>query len=109
MISSIKSGYPIEGLVQHDRPGLGNEPLARRDPSSGVRLLRQDNDLGADPDTAVEVDHVLVEHADASARDLGTDRFRCIGPVNAIDGIAEIHGTGAKRIARPAGHKAWQI
>ena len=73
------------------------------------RRLRQHDHLGADLHAAVEIFHVFVGEADAARRHLLADGGRIVGAVDAIFGAAEIHGAGAERIARAAGHHARQI
>src|SRR6202451_553350 len=67
-----------------------------------------DDHLGADRNAAVEVDHVLVDQTEAARRDRGSDRLRLVGPMDAIDGGAEIHRARPERIARSAGHEPRQ-
>src|SRR5271168_2880817 len=69
----------------------------------------QHNDDGADVRATIEVDHVVVHHADASARHLLADRLRHVCAVNAVHRAAEIHGARAERITRAAGYEARQI
>src|SRR5215472_18220593 len=69
----------------------------------------QHYNLAADLRAPIEINHVVIEHADAAARNPLTDRVRCVGSVNAVDGAAEIHGACAERIAGTASHKTWQI
>src|SRR5258705_397469 len=62
---------------------------AKRPPRSGGRFIRvpQNSDYdhpGADIDAAVEIDHVLVAHADAAGRDVGADGPGLVGAVNAV-------------------------
>src|SRR6476620_4073553 len=77
-------------------------------PRSDFRPL-PDNHLGADRNAVVEIGHIRVGQAEAARRHRGADGLRLVGAVNAIDRGAEIHGAGAERIARPAGHPARQI
>src|SRR6266700_3758787 len=71
-------------------------------------LLPHD-DLGADGYAIVEIAHVGVDEAEAAGGDLGADRIRPVGAVDAVDGGAEIHRACAERIAGPAGHEARQV
>src|SRR5882672_4807523 len=68
------------------------------------RLLPHDH-LGADRDTLIEVGDVGVDQPEATGGDGGADGVRSVGAVAAIDGGAEIHRTGAERIAGSAGHE----
>src|SRR3954470_17906261 len=87
----------------------------KRPPGGGLfhsvlRETRLDHDhLGADLDLLVEVDDVLVAHADAAGRHRLSDRPRLVGAVDAVERRAEIHGAGAQRILRPAGHEVRQV
>src|SRR5947207_291696 len=65
--------------------------------------------LGADPDAVVEVDDVLVAHADAAGGDRGADGPRFVRAMNAVERGAEIHRPGAERIFRAALHVARQV
>ena len=56
-------------------------------------------------DAVVEVDHVLVDHPDASGCRAAADGG-CVGAVNAVERTAEIRGAGAERIGRAAGREA---
>src|SRR5262245_37718625 len=72
--------------------------------------LRSDHHhLGADLDPFIEIDHVLVAHADAAGRDRRSDRPGLVRAVDTIERRAEIHRAGAERILRPAFHVARQI
>src|SRR6266851_7958396 len=55
----------------------------------GVTLDGQHDHLGADIDAAVEIDDVLVDHADAARGDPAPDGRGSIGAVDAIDGAAQ--------------------
>src|SRR5665213_4266693 len=54
------------------------------------RLL-PDDDLGADRNAVVEIGDVGIDQPEAAGRDLGADRIRPVGAVDAVDGGAEIH------------------
>src|SRR5271165_844009 len=56
-----------------------------------------------------EIGHVLVDEAEAARRYSVADRLRLVGAVNAIDGLAQIKGARAHRIAGAPGHEARQI
>src|ERR1700682_3762185 len=60
------------------------------------------HDLGSDPDPVVEIDDVLVAHADAARGNRGADRPGLVRAVDAVEGRAEIHGARAERIFRVA-------
>ncbi|GCC47894.1 hypothetical protein chiPu_0031847, partial [Chiloscyllium punctatum] len=64
--------------------------VTQRSTSRWVTRLHHD-DLGADIDATVEIDHVLVAHPDAAGRDVGADRPGLVGAVDAIERRAEIH------------------
>ncbi len=84
------------------------QPWAPRPVSTRCSIGQHDH-LGADIDAAVEVDDVFVDQADATRRHLSTDGRGSVGAVDAVDGAAEIHGAGAERVLRAAGHEARQI
>ena len=65
--------------------------------------------MGADIHPVVEIGHVVVDQAEAARRHRLTDGLRRVGAVDAVDGVAEIHGAGAERIAGAASHEARQI
>src|SRR5436309_13034503 len=67
------------------------------------------HDLGADLDPLIEVDHVLVSHADAAGRDLGADGPGLVRAVDAIERRAEIHRTRPERIVGTAGHVTREV
>src|SRR5215470_178865 len=89
--------------------GSGRTRTRARDGRLTVRSHRQDHHFGADVYAPIEVGHVLVEHADAAARHLMADGGRRVGAVDAVNGIAEVHGAGPQRVTRAAGHKARQV
>src|SRR5216684_7826655 len=68
----------------------------------------QHHDLGADRRALVEIEHVLVEHADAAGRDAVADGPGLVGAVDAVQGILvalpQIERAGAERIAQAARH-----
>src|SRR5215203_6466307 len=71
--------------------------------------LAQDHDLGAEPDAVVEVDHVLVRHADAARGDRLADGLGLVRAMDAVERAAEIHGAGAERVLGAARHVARQV
>src|SRR5258708_3384165 len=72
-------------------------------------MRSEHDDLGADVDAAVQVDHVLIAHPDAARRYVGADGPWLVRAVNAVQRGAEIHGAGAERILRAAFHVPRQI
>src|SRR3954452_16186337 len=92
----------------------GTASLPRRSVRCGAELRtalghRQHHDFGADINAGVEIGDVVIGQADATGRDVLADGIGCVGAVDAVDGAAEIHGAGAKRVAGAAGHLARQI
>src|SRR5215831_1841214 len=75
----------------------------------GAARARQYHDLGADMHAVIEIDHVLVDQADAARGHVLADRLRRVGAVDAVHRAAEIHGTGAEGIAGAAGHETRQV
>src|SRR3954451_22862081 len=67
------------------------------------------DDLGADIDAAVEIDDVLVAHADAARGDVGADGPGFVGAVDTVKRRAEIHRARAERIFRAAFHVPGQV
>src|SRR5262245_62008518 len=69
--------------LRRDSVDVGRRAAARLD---GVAMLRvgQDHDLGADADAAVEIDYVVIGHADAATRHALADGGRIVGAVNAV-------------------------
>src|SRR5215211_4971453 len=69
---------------------------------------RKHHDLGADLDALVEIDHVLIDHADAAGGDAPADGPRLDGAVDAeqrvLVALPQIHGARSQRIARSARH-----
>ena len=94
------SSKPLDQLVRPDPPpsamrGLyGESPCARR----------QHHHRRAELDPVVEVDHVLVGHADAARGDRRADVFRLVGAVDAVQRVLvageEIEAARAQRIVR---------
>ncbi|MEA2818447.1 MAG: hypothetical protein QOJ86_451, partial [Bradyrhizobium sp.] len=75
-----------------------------------IKALRSEHDdLGADIDAAVQVDHVLIAHPDTARRDVGADGPWLVGAVDAIERGAEIHGASAERVLRAAFHVPRQV
>ena len=60
----------------------------------------------------VQVDRVLVGHADTAGRNGTADVFGLIGAVDAVErilvGRVKVHAPRAERIVRPAGDIGWQ-
>src|SRR5262249_14985403 len=81
----------------------GPEHVFRR-----TRTLDHDH-LGADLDLAVQVDDVLIAHADTAGRHRLPDGPGLVRAVNAIEARAEIHSARAERVFRPAFHVARQV
>src|SRR5215831_11377738 len=94
--SAISAGDAV--LVEQAKPGRG-----------ATLGSRQHHHLGADIDAVIEVDDVLVGHADASGCRAAADGRGRVGAVDAVEGTAEIHGARAERIGRAAGHEARQV
>src|ERR1700730_5385117 len=94
-------------------PANPGEPLSSEEgtKAAGGALLgcRQHDHLGADLHTAIEVDHVVVDHTDAARCRAAADAPRRIGAMNAIEGAAEIQGARTERIAFAARREARQI
>src|SRR5881394_1306140 len=65
--------------------------------------------LGADLDLFVEVDDVLVAHADAAGRHRMSDRPRLVGAVDAVERGAKVHRARTQRVLRAAGHEVRQV
>src|SRR5215210_9208627 len=82
------------------------EKEPRSDRAALGREMLEDEDAGADRRALVEVDHVLVQHADAAGRDVGADRPRLGRAVDAVDEVlavaVEVVGARSERIVRPA-------
>jgi hypothetical protein len=53
-----------------------------------MRFGRHDNHLGPDVNAAVEIDDILIDHANTAARNAAADRRGLVGTVDAIDGVA---------------------
>src|SRR4029079_16428829 len=52
---------------------------------------------------------VLIGEPDATRRHVLADRMRRVGAVDAVHGVAEIHGASAEGVAGAAGHEARQV
>ena len=72
-------------------------------------LILPDDDLGADRHAVVEIRHVVIDQPEAAGRNGLADGLRRVGAVDAVDGVAEIHGARAERVAGAAGHEARQV
>src|SRR5271167_2752717 len=66
----------------------------------------QDDDGGANAGSRIEIDDVVVGHADATGGDGLADRIGLVGAVNAIERAGKIHRAGAERIVDAAFHVA---
>src|SRR5262245_13380443 len=73
------------------------------------RVLRQHDDLRADLNAVVKIDHVFIGEADAAARDLSADGARRIGAVNTKLRSGDVHRARPKWITGTARGHAWQI
>jgi hypothetical protein len=80
------------------RPDKG-APGAVAETVASAELTRH-HDPRANPRALIEVDHVLVRHADAARRNRLPDRIRFIGAMDSIECAREIHGARAERIVR---------
>src|SRR5262249_44155181 len=72
-------------------------------------LHRKYNDFSAKSNAIVEVDHIIVDQADAAARGALANARRVIGAVNAIFGAADIDRPRAQWIAGATRNHARQI
>src|SRR5258705_13969799 len=82
-------------------PAMSMAAIRRK--SDAVPRRRSDHDhAGADPDPFVEIDHVLVAHADAARRHRRADRPGLVRSVNAVERGAELHSERAERVFRAA-------
>src|ERR1035437_285966 len=79
-----------------------------RPPLSLQSVRRKHHDPRTDRRALVKVDHVLVDHADATGGNARADGPRFDSAVNAVErvlvALPEVHGAGTERIARAAGH-----
>ena len=57
---------------------------------SGFEAFPSDGDAGADGDTRIEIEHILIVHADAALGDGLTDGPRRVSSVDAIGGGTQI-------------------
>src|SRR5260370_22662260 len=73
--------------------------------SGAARTHRAHDDLRPDVNPVVEIDHVLVEQADAARGHEAADGLGRVGAVVAIDGIAYLHCATASRIPPPTSHQ----
>src|SRR5215471_8784777 len=87
------------------------QPVGNLIGALGGQLLgprRQHHDLRAERHALVEVHHVLIDHPNTTGRDALPDRPWLGGAVNTVERVLitlpQIHGAGAERIARAAGH-----
>src|SRR5690606_21612537 len=71
--------------------------------------LLQHDDFGADRHALEQILDLVIDEAEAARRHGVADRFRRIGAVNAIDGVAKVKGARSHRIAGAASHETWQI
>src|SRR5258707_13929853 len=94
--SSMKGLHPLKGPDFPSPKGLGSSPEGL--PSRHRLPLSEDDHLRADLDPVVEVDHVLVEHADAARRYRVADRVRLVRAVDAVERGAEIHDARAELV-----------
>src|SRR5438445_316069 len=66
-------------------------------------------DRGSNIDPFIEIDHVLVAHADAARRHRTADCPWLVGAVDAVFGGADIERAGAERVLHAAGQIGRQI
>ena len=85
----------------------GSRTLSRPCPRDS--FSPQHDHLGADADAAVEVDHVLVGHAEAARRYGLADGLGLVRAVDAVERGAEIHRARAERIVDAALHVTGQV
>ena len=71
---------------------------------ASIKMSKHD-DLGTDIYAVVEIGDVVINEAKATRGDGVADCFRRIGAVNAVNRVAEIHGSRPEWIARASGHK----
>ena len=74
-----------------------------------TNCLPRHHDPRADLRSPVEVDHVLVRHADAARRNRLPDRIRLIGAMNPIERAGKVHGARAERIVGSPLHMAGKV
>src|SRR5262249_955720 len=83
-------------------------PLSDGNPLNDHSSLLHYDDLGTDGSTLIEIDCVLIDHADATGGDTLADSRRLYRPVDAkkrvLIVLPEIHRAGAERIVWTASH-----
>ena len=90
----------------HERAiGIARRP---RPPLFPQSVRRKHHDPRTDRRALVKVDHILVDHADATGGNARTDGPRFDGAVDAIErvliALPEVHGAGTERVARASMH-----
>jgi hypothetical protein len=75
------------------RPNKGVPGTATKTVASAE--LARHHDPRANPRALIEVNHVLVRHADAARRNRLPDRIRFIGAMDSIECAREVHGARA--------------
>src|SRR5690606_23776936 len=100
--TALPGFWPEEGRGNRAGSGAGG---ATRDADGSDH-----DDPGAARGAVVEVDDVLVEHAEAARRGRPADRLRLVGAVDAVARIAaaevDVERARAERIVEAAGHAA---
>src|SRR5215475_13353703 len=106
MIDWRKLARELDGRYQQ-----GRRPVKKggSDRNRRVPTLTRDDDPRAHPRAIVDVDHVLVRHADAARRNGLPNRTRLIGAMNSIERARKIHGARAERIVRSAFHMTGKV
>src|SRR5262245_15527415 len=106
------SSRSVDGMRARDigdsTCGWSGQILARH----GLRaafMHRENDNPGTHVRPRIEIDNVLVQHADASARNLLADRGWSVRSMNAVDRAADVHRARAQRISRTARHETRQI
>src|SRR5579884_1963057 len=92
---------------------VGAKQRSCEDAVAGVQDLPQslspDDYLGADLGSIIQVDRVLVRHANAAGGNSAPDLPWLVGAVDAIQRVAKIKRASAERIVLAAGHMPRQI
>src|SRR5579862_2393679 len=103
------SAAEIGGKNKDGRKLLMAGTLAQRNVVRKQQSSVQHHHRGADRDTIIEIDHVLIGHAEAAGGDGLSDRLRLVGAVDAIERRAEIERPRTEWVLDTAPHVTRQI
>ena len=104
-----RGSAPVMQALVAGQVDFGIESAVTSLPQFRAGAIKANNHCGADFDAIVEIDDVVIGHANAARRGRCADGMRLVGTVDAVLGVAEIQRARAEWIGGATVHMTWQI